>query len=189
MATYSYLELQALWQLEGGSPSSAALAASVALAESGGRTDAVGAADDVGLWQIVPAYHPQWTHDQLLSPKINAEAAVAISSNGTSWSQWCTAYTDGACGKKGGHYDPTGASPAGTIYRAHGGAQSVRVTPVHGDRTVTVGDVRGPALPGSEPTHLPEAFHHLARAFATTLPTRSKLANHLSRNFTRAVKV
>ena len=39
----------------------------------------------------------------------NARAAVAISNGGTNWRPWCTAWSDAACGTKGGSYLGRGA--------------------------------------------------------------------------------
>ena len=49
---YSFAQLEALWLEAGGPASAEAIAASVALAESGGNPDAVSSTGDYGLWQI-----------------------------------------------------------------------------------------------------------------------------------------
>jgi hypothetical protein len=70
-----------------------ALAAAVAMAESGGYTNAVGDVDlgkSIGLWQINLPSHPQYDPQALLDPTYNARAALAISSGGTDWSPWTT---------------------------------------------------------------------------------------------------
>jgi len=83
------------------------IATAIALAESSGRTDAVGDVNltvsgekSVGLWQI--NYRP--ARDALggprdpnrnLDPATNARNAYGISSGGTKWSPWST-YTNGA---------------------------------------------------------------------------------------------
>lgn len=114
-------QLKTLWVQAGGNPAAAAVAAAVALAESGGRPDAFngngGKSQDRGLWQINSVHGAQSTYD----PMGNARAAVAISNNGTNWKPWCVAWTDGACGTKGGHYDVTGTSPAGKRLASKGG--------------------------------------------------------------------
>lgn len=118
---YSFDQLKALWIQAGGNPAAAAIAAAVALAESGGRPEAFngngGKSQDRGLWQINSVHGAQSTFD----PMGNARAAVAISNNGTNWKPWCTAWSDGACGTKGGKFDPTGSSPSGKRLGAGGG--------------------------------------------------------------------
>lgn len=82
-------------------------ATAIALAESGGRTDAIGDRNltepgekSVGLWQI--NYRPSRDTNSTdrdpsanLDPAANAAAAFAISGQGRSFSPWTT-YTDGA---------------------------------------------------------------------------------------------
>lgn len=96
-------QLEQLWVQAGGNPADANVAASIALAESGGN---VGAAGDVGLggsgptsfglWQVHTPAHPQYNAAELASnPLYNARAAVAISDNGASFTPWST-YNSGA---------------------------------------------------------------------------------------------
>ena len=89
--TLSCRELETLWRDAGGSPASAFLAAEIAMAESGGRQYATGAAGERGYWQVHPDHGPLSTYD----PIGNARAAVLISQNGRSWSAWTT-FTSGA---------------------------------------------------------------------------------------------
>jgi hypothetical protein len=121
VANYTFAQLQELWKQAGGNPAAAAIAAAVALAESAGNPNAVntngGRSTDRGLWQINSVHGAQSTFD----PMGNARAAVALSSNGSNWKPWCTAYTDGACGTKGGSYAPTGNSPSGKRLSGNGG--------------------------------------------------------------------
>ena len=90
MATYSYAQLKSLWTQQGGNPLYADLAAAVAMAESGGKSDATNTntngSVDRGLWQINSVHGGQSTFD----PIANAKAAVKISSNGKNWSPWVT---------------------------------------------------------------------------------------------------
>lgn len=143
---YSFDQLKQLWIQAGGNPAAAAIAAAVALAESGGRPDAFngngGRSQDRGLWQINSVHGSQSTFD----PVANARAAVAISNNGTNWKPWCVAWTDGACGTKGGSFNPTGASPSGKRLAAGGGG-SVPTdpgTPNNGGNGGVVPAVTGP---------------------------------------------
>ena len=90
MAQYSYAQLKSLWTQHGGNPLYADLAAAVAIAESGGKSDATNTntngSVDRGLWQINSVHGGQSTFD----PIANAKAAVKISSNGKNWSPWVT---------------------------------------------------------------------------------------------------
>jgi hypothetical protein len=74
------------------------------MAESGGNPNAVNhnsnGTVDQGLWQINSSNGALSTFD----PNGNTLAAIKMSSNGTNWRPWCTAYSDGACGSKGGTY-------------------------------------------------------------------------------------
>jgi hypothetical protein len=112
MATLTHLQLEDLWNLAGGDPLKADVAAAIAEAESGGCQYAkAGPTDDrpvkqctyrfttgensYGLWQINRNAHPQYTATQLYGPLGNAEAAVAISSRGANFQPWST-YVNGA---------------------------------------------------------------------------------------------
>ena len=98
MTQYSFQQLKDLWIQAGGSPTFADMAAAVAMAESGGRSDAVNnnnndGSIDRGLWQINSVHGKQSTFD----PMNNARAAVGISNGGTNWRPWCVAYANGGC--------------------------------------------------------------------------------------------
>jgi hypothetical protein len=90
MAQYSYAQLKSLWTQQGGNPLYADLAAAVAMAESGGRSNATNTntdgSIDRGLWQVNSVHGGLSTTD----PIANAKAAVKISSNGKNWSPWVT---------------------------------------------------------------------------------------------------
>jgi LysM repeat protein len=88
---YSCGGLESLWEQAGGSAGEAVMAASIAMAESGGNPNAISPTNDYGLWQINGSHGAQAT----LNPLGNAEAAVSISGNGSSWGAWTT-YTSGA---------------------------------------------------------------------------------------------
>jgi LysM repeat protein len=83
--------LEELWEQAGGSDGQAVMAASIAMAESGGQQYATGAAGERGYWQINPDHGSLSTYD----PLGNAKAAVIISDDGTNWTPWTT-YTSGA---------------------------------------------------------------------------------------------
>ena len=71
-------------------------AVAVALAESGGDTQAVNVNSDAtrsrdrGLFQINSRWHPEVTDAAAFDPAANAAAAYRISAGGTDWSQWST---------------------------------------------------------------------------------------------------
>jgi len=99
-------QLMNLWVRAGGNPAAAGTAAAIALAESGGRVNALNprAPDySVGPWQINyygrlgPERTRQFGSAQQLrsDPLANARAAVSISGGGRNFSPWST-YTSGA---------------------------------------------------------------------------------------------
>jgi phage-related protein len=91
-------QLEQLWIEAGGSPNTANIAASVALAESGGRVSAAGdvglggsGPTSFGLWQIHTPAHPQYSSSRLASdPLYNARAAVAVAEGGRNFEPWST---------------------------------------------------------------------------------------------------
>lgn len=73
------------------------LAAAIALAESGGVTNAIARTSreySVGLWQINTKVHNQYTPADMADPIKNANAAFSISRGGTDWRPW-SAYNNG----------------------------------------------------------------------------------------------
>jgi Lysozyme like domain len=111
-ATLDHTQLEEAWVLAGGPQQYADTAAAIAQAESSGDPTKInntarpnrpgyhapssGAQPEysVGLWQINLEAHPGYTEAQMLDPVANAEAAVAISSAGSSFAAWTT-YTNG----------------------------------------------------------------------------------------------
>jgi hypothetical protein len=84
-------------QNAGFSGSNLVTAVSIALAESGGNPNALGdttipQGPSYGLWQIDAYYHPEYGPDFtiLYDPQTNANAAYAISHNGTNFGAWST---------------------------------------------------------------------------------------------------
>ena len=98
--TYSIAALQSLAASVGFPPQAVPIAAAVAMAESQGNPSAscincLGVTErSFGLWQINTLAHPQYNETSLLQPVYNAQAALAVSSNGTNWTPWST-YTSG----------------------------------------------------------------------------------------------
>jgi LysM repeat protein len=84
--------LEALWEAAGGSHTEAFMAAEIAMAESGGRQDALSPTNDYGYWQINGSHGPA---EATFNPIGNAKAAIAISDNGHDWDPWTT-YVTGA---------------------------------------------------------------------------------------------
>jgi hypothetical protein len=95
---YSYAQLEQIWIQNGGSVTTAPMAAAIAMAESGGDSNSHSGTDDWGLWQINKG------GPAMLDPAANARTAVQMSQNGQNWRPWCTAYADAACGTRGGAY-------------------------------------------------------------------------------------
>lgn len=98
MTKLSQAQIAGLAQQAGLIGQSVQIASAIAMAESGGDTNAVnpGHAGDpeysVGLWQVNIRSHP-YTEAQMKDPVQNAAAMAKISSNGTNWNAW-GAYTN-----------------------------------------------------------------------------------------------
>lgn len=89
--TLSCSGLEQLWEAAGGSPSEAVMAASIAMAESGGNQYAHSPSNDYGYWQINGSNGSLATYDAMG----NARSAIILSHNGSDWSAWTT-FTSGA---------------------------------------------------------------------------------------------
>lgn len=83
--------LEALWRSAGGAPRAEVTAASIAMAESGGRQYATGSVGERGYWQINPVNGSLSTYNAYG----NARSAVIMSRDGTDWYPWTT-WVDGA---------------------------------------------------------------------------------------------
>lgn len=90
MSNLSLAQLQAL-AASVGFPDPA-LAAAIAMAESGGNPNAYNTEGSYGLWQIDIMYNQQYASNPsaLFDPTFNATAAFAISSKGTNFKPWTT---------------------------------------------------------------------------------------------------
>jgi LysM repeat protein len=82
--------LEALWESAGGNPADATMAASIAMAESGGNQYALSPTDDYGYWQINASNGALAT----FNAEGNARAAIQLSDDGTNWDAWTT-FTEG----------------------------------------------------------------------------------------------
>lgn len=95
--TYSYTQLETLWVLAGGSSSLAPTMAAIALAESGGNTQAHNPSGASGLWQVEVPINDSFIPGgaaHVYNALDNARAAVAIE-KAQGLSAWTT-YTSGA---------------------------------------------------------------------------------------------
>lgn len=92
---FSHSQLMTLWTLNGGSASTANIAAAIAQAESSGRSNVTSANPDgginVGLWQLdTKGKGAGHSVAELQNPDNNAKVAIMGSANGTNWSAWET---------------------------------------------------------------------------------------------------
>jgi hypothetical protein len=83
MTTYSFSQLEQLWEQAGGSSALASYAAATAIIESGGNPDAYNPSGATGLWQIeYPGSDVLgYSSSELDDAADNAKAAVALSGN------------------------------------------------------------------------------------------------------------
>jgi Lysozyme like domain len=96
-AKYSYGQLKTLWILAGGSASLAPTMAAIALAESGGASNAHNPSGASGLWQIEIPVNAQYVPGgatNVYNPLANARAAVGVE-RVQGLGAWVT-YTSGA---------------------------------------------------------------------------------------------
>ena len=103
MAILSLSQLKSLAQQVGLSGNAVNIAAAIAMAESGGNTQAynpetaAGTAPghgSRGLWQIYGAAHPEYDNANTFDPLTNARAMYKVSNGGRNWNPWST-YTSG----------------------------------------------------------------------------------------------
>ena len=93
MTTYTYSQLEGLWEQAGGSTALAPVMAAIAMAESGGNSDAYNASGATGLWQILGAVNAS-DQGSLTNPQTNAKEAV-LKYKTQGLGAWTT-YTSGA---------------------------------------------------------------------------------------------
>lgn len=70
-------------------------AVAIALAESGGDTQAVSPDQDKGVWQINPVHDDKLPGSDRFDPVVNAQLMAMVSNRGSNWSPW-VAYNTGA---------------------------------------------------------------------------------------------
>jgi len=189
MASFTLEQLEQIWTFNGGPSNEAAIAAAIALAESGGCQYALAAPTDirpvqectyrdtsgefsVGLWQINTYAHPQYDRMSLFDPAYNAEAAVAVSSGGTDFTPWST-FNNGAYLQyltPGSTATPHPAGPPGSIF-----------SPFPDEAT--------PVLTGTVPAHVTRAWSHMIRQLGVTLPSAARAGRLVSRRMLPAVAI
>jgi Lysozyme like domain len=141
MTTYTYAQLEGLWEQAGGSTALAPIMAAIAMAESGGNSQAYNPSGASGLWQILGAVNPA-DQGNLFNPQVNAKEAV-LKYNAQGLDAWET-YTNGAykqflqSGIQGVQPVPAGVSPSGTSTPSPGSAPAA---PAASYSTLGVGDV------------------------------------------------
>lgn len=99
--------LQKLWTSNGGDPRTAAFAAKVAMAESGGRADVTSSNPDggtnVGIFQLdTKGVGSGYSVAQLQNANLNTRITIMATHNGTNWSEW----GDPVTAAVGHHYTP-----------------------------------------------------------------------------------
>jgi len=104
-------QLQQLWTSNGGPANTAAFAAKVAMAESGGNAKSTSGNPDggtnVGIWQLdTKGVGAGYTVAQLQDPNTNAKITIAATKGGTDWSEW----GDPVTAAVGYHYTPGSAT-------------------------------------------------------------------------------
>jgi hypothetical protein len=108
--SYSYSDLITVARQAGFTGVSANIIAAIAMAESGGDPYAHNAAGDRGILQLNSVWHKEVPDTCAYDVVCSFQHALRISNNGGTFSAWCTAWSDNACGTKGGSYLGTGAS-------------------------------------------------------------------------------
>jgi hypothetical protein len=171
--TLTHSDLETLWELAGGPPWFADVAAAIAQAESGGCQYALAGPRDIrpvkactwrrtnlenscGYWQINLRAHPTYSAPSIFSKLTNAQAAVAVSQRGEDFSPWST-YTSGA-------------------YKTH--------LTSGGTPTTQPGAASGPTL-GDDATRATAGYYRLQQALARTLPQALSDAQRLDRQTLR----
>lgn len=150
MTTYSYSQLEGLWEQAGGSAALAPVMAAIAMAESSGNSNAYNPSGATGLWQIKGAVNPA-DQSNLTNPQVNAKEAV-LKYNSQGLGAWVT-YTSGAYKQylQGG-VAPLSPSSAGngTIEGIQGNVPGVSPTGYVGSAAILPGgQTTTPATPGS----------------------------------------
>lgn len=136
MATYTANQIASVAAGAGFSGQHLVEAVAIALAESSGRTDAVNAYGNTGLWQMGAKGTPNdcglgYTEAQLKDPTTNAAAAYQLSQGGSSWADWSTwpgaaqQYMATAAAAVQSPSDPGSVTPVSDTTSSGGGIGSV----------------------------------------------------------------
>jgi hypothetical protein len=104
---YTENQLQALWTDNGGPSDTAAFAAAVAMAESGGSATVTSANPDggtnVGVFQLdTKGVGSGYSVAELQDANLNTQLTIMTTSGGTNWTQWGDPVTEAV----GYHYTP-----------------------------------------------------------------------------------
>jgi hypothetical protein len=110
--SYSQSGLQQLWINNGGPSNTAAFAAAVAMAESGGNANITSTNPDgginVGLWQLdTKGVGSPYSVQELSDANLNCQKTIMATSGGTNWSEW----GDPVAAAVGHHYTPGAPVP------------------------------------------------------------------------------
>jgi hypothetical protein len=99
MAKLNFKQIENVWTRNGGSKKLAPVMAAIALAESGGYTQAhhknANGTVDRGLWQINSSNYRLYKGHNIFDPNVNAHAAKRLAEGGKGLGNWTT-YTSGA---------------------------------------------------------------------------------------------
>jgi hypothetical protein len=110
--SYSQSALESLWTDNGGPADTAAFAAAVGMAESGGNPKATSANPDggtnVGVFQLdTTGVGGGYSVAELSDPNLNTQVTIMATGGGTDWSEW----GDPVTAAVGYHYTPGGPVP------------------------------------------------------------------------------
>jgi len=116
-AKYTGTSLQQLWTSNGGAKNTAAIAAAVAEAESGGSATVTSANPDggtnVGIFQLdTKGVGAGYTIAQLQNADLNTRITVMATRNGTNWSSWDDPVVNALPNRQ---YTPGAAVPGGNL--------------------------------------------------------------------------
>jgi hypothetical protein len=109
---FSQSSVEKLWTANGGPSDTAAFAAAVAMAESGGSSTVTSSNPDggtnVGLFQLdTKGVGAGYSVAQLQNPNLNTQITVMATNGGTDWTEW----GDPVTAAVGYHYTPGGPIP------------------------------------------------------------------------------
>ena len=151
MTTYTFSQLEQLWEQAGGSAALASYAAATAIIESGGDTDAQNPSGAAGLMQLIPSNQHLIPGGNVYNGLDNMIGAVALSGNTlagiqANWLAFEPAGAAEAIAKQNGGTVPSTVTTTSTTPAPSGG------TPGTGTITGVEGNVPGVSAPGAVPS-------------------------------------